>query len=278
MPETTRFSAPYPAPYPAPGVRQLGAVNTLGIWTLYKKEVRRFLKVYWQTVAAPVITTLLFISVFMLALGKDRAAVDNIPYHLFLVPGLIMMSVMTNAFANTSSSIMVAKIQGNIVDVLMPPLGASELTFAFAMGGVTRGVFVATAAGFLIFLILPLSIAHWAAAIYFVFASSLLMALLGILGGIWAEKFDHMSAVSNFVITPLAFLSGTFYSIDRLPDPFRTLAGYNPFFYMIDGFRYGILGRSDGNVMVGAIVIATLCLLLWIAAWWAFRSGWRIKS
>lgn len=265
-------------PYPAPGVRRLGLINTLGVWTLYKKEVRRFLKVVWQTVAAPVITTLLFISVFMLALGKDRAAVDNIPYHLFLVPGLIMMSVMTNAFANTTSSIMVAKIQGTIVDVLMPPLGAGELTFAFAMGGVTRGVFVALVAGFLIYLVLPLGIAHWGVALYFVFASSLLMSLLGILGGIWAEKFDHMSAITNFIITPLAFLSGTFYSIERLPEPFQTLAGYNPFFYMIDGFRYGVLGRADGNVTIGAVVIAGICVLLWFTVWWAFRTGWRIKS
>jgi len=267
-----------PAVYPPPGERRLGAVNTIGIWTLYKKEVRRFLKVYWQTVAAPVITTLLFISVFMLALGRDRAAVDDIPYHLFLVPGLIMMSVMTNAFANTSSSIMVAKIQGNIVDVLMPPLGASELTFAFAMGGVTRGLFVAVAAGLLILLIFPLSIAHWGAMIFFALASSLLMALLGILGGMWAEKFDHMSAVTNFIITPLAFLSGTFYSIERLPEPFLTLAGYNPFFYMIDGFRYGVLGRSDGNVVLGAVVISALCAALWLATWRAFSIGWRIKS
>src|SRR6266404_2807705 len=205
-------------------VRQIGAVNWLGFWTLYAREVRRFFKVSTQTIAAPVVTTLLFLVVFLLALGGAGRSTGGIPYVEFLSPGLVIMSVMQNSFGNTSSSMIISKVQGNIVDVLMPPLSGGELTLAFALGGVTRGLVVGAAVTLAIWCVIPIHIQNMGAVLFYGFSASLLLSLLGLLGGIWAEKFDHMAAVTNFVVTPLSFLSGTFYSIDRLPADWQFLA------------------------------------------------------
>ncbi len=234
-----------------PAPRAIGAVNWIGVWTLWMKEVRRFLKVYFQTIIAPVVTTLLFLSVFALALGPVAAQVKGVPFVQFLSPGLIMMAIVQNAFANTSSSIIIAKVQGNIVDMLMPPLSAGEQTLAVALGGVARGVTVGVAVTLTMTLFVRI---HVHAPLYIVFhavAGSLMLSLLGMIGGIWADKFDHMAAVTNFIVTPLSFLSGTFYSIDRLPEGWHALALVNPFFYMIDGFRYGFIGHADGPLGLG---------------------------
>lgn len=262
--------------YPAP--RHIGAVNWLGLWTLYLKEVRRFLSVFTQTVAAPMVTTLLFLAIFTLALGRAVEAINGVPFTQFLAPGLIMMAMVQNSFANTSSSLVTGKIQGNIVDVLMPPLSPAELTFGFAMGGMTRGVIVGgtTLAGMSLFV--DFGLANIFYVVFHAMAASLMLALLGVLAGIWAEKFDHMAAVTNFVITPFAFLSGTFYSIQRLPDFFQTLAHLNPFFYMIDGFRYGFTGISDTTPMLGVAVMVGIDTMLWIFAWRLFTAGYKLKA
>jgi ABC-2 type transport system permease protein len=259
-------------------LRRFGAVNWLGFWTLYVREVRRFLKVSMQTIAAPVVTTLLFLAVFLLALGGQQRHVGDISYVEFLTPGLIMMAMAQNAFANTSSSLMIAKVQGNIVDVLMPPLSPGELTWGFALGGVTRGLMVGIVVAAAMALFVPLRFAAPGFALFHAIAASLLLSLLGLLGGIWADKFDHIAALTNFVVTPLSFLSGTFYSIERLPEPWHQVALFNPFFYMIDGFRYGFIGHADGPVWLGvAVLIAINAALLLLCHNW-FARGYKLKA
>lgn len=255
-----------------------GDLNVIGLWTLYTKEVRRFVKVVTQTVLAPVITTLVFLAIFSLALGGDRPAVDGVAFLDFLAPGLIVMAIVQNAFANTSSSIMIAKVQGNIVDYLMPPLSPGELLFGVAMGGVTRGILVGVVVWIGMLPFVPLVPAHPWAVLWFALMASLLLALLGFLAALWAEKFDHMAAVTNFIITPLSFLSGTFYSIQRLPEPFHLVALGNPFFYMIDGVRYGFTGHADASILVGVVVLALVNAVLWRVALRLLRSGYKLKA
>lgn len=271
---------PKPAPALAgtrPSPREYGPVNWIGLWTLYRKEVQRFVKVITQTVLAPVVTTLLFFAVFALALGGAVRHVGDLPFVTFLAPGLIMMATTQNAFANTSSSIMISKIQGNIIDVLMPPLSAGELLLAYAMAGVTRGMVVALAVGIAIWPFAEISIHSWTATLYFAFCGSLILSLIGILAGLWSEKFDHLAAVTNFVVTPLAFLSGTFYSVQRLPDFWYNAAHLNPFFFMIDGFRFGMTGHTDGDVLVGAVALGATGLGLWVLCYALLRRGYRLK-
>jgi len=261
-----------------PQPRRFGAVNWLGLWTLYAKEVRRFLKVYTQTVLAPVVTTHVFLVIFTVALGRAVQVINGVPFIEFLAPGLIVMAMAQNSFANTSSSIMVGKIQGNIVDMLMPPLAPGELTFGLIAGGVTRGLAVGLATGLAMSLITGSTLAHPFIALFYGLSASLLMSLLGTLTGLWAEKFDQTSGVTNFVITPLAFLSGTFYSIDRLPPIFQAFAHANPFFYMIDGFRYGFIGVSDAPLWIGAQVLTVTNLLLWMLCWRLIATGYKLKA
>ncbi len=261
-----------------PRVRHFGAVNWLGFWTLYMREVRRFLKVGMQTVAAPVVTTLIFLAIFLLALGGQQRHVGDIPYVEFLATGLIMMAMEQNAFANTSSSLMIAKVQGNIVDVLMPPLSPAELTWGFALGGVTRGVLVGVVVAAAMALFVPLPLAAPVCVVFHALASSLLLSLLGLLGGIWADKFDHIAAVTNFVVTPLSFLSGTFYSIERLPPPWHLFALWNPFFYMIDGFRYGFIGRADGPLWLGVVVMLGINVWLPAFCYSLIARGYKLKA
>ena len=253
-------------------------LNLIGLWTLYLKEVRRFLKVPAQTLLAPVVTTLMFLLIFTLALGGSGRVIEGLPFLEFLAPGLIMMAVVQNAFANTSSSILIGKIQGNIVDVLMPPLRPSELMFGIVAGGVTRGVLVAVVVTLAMLPAVSLEVAHPALVLYYVGNGSLMLALLGLLGGLWAEKFDQMATVTNFVITPLSFLSGTFYSIAQLPGPFLVAAHLNPFFYLIDGLRFGFTGHADGSIVIGAIAVAAVNLGLWALAHALIARGYRLKA
>jgi ABC-2 type transport system permease protein len=261
----------------APAPRRYGTVNWLGLWTLLAREIRRFLKVFTQTIAAPVITTLLLLAVFALALGGAVRQVAGVSFAEFLTPGLIIMAMVQNAFANTSSSIVISKVQGNIVDSLMPPLSAAELTAGFALGGVVRGVAVGITVAVCL---VPLVTIHVHNLFFIVFhgvAGSLLLSLLGIAGGIWSQKFDHIAAVTNFVVTPLAFLSGTFYTVDRLPEPWHMIALWNPFFYMIDGFRYGFLGHHDGNLLLGIVMMTVVnAALLWLCHW-MFKTGYKLR-
>jgi ABC-2 type transport system permease protein len=253
-------------------------LNLIGLWTLYKREVRRFLKVPGQTLAAPVITTLMFLLIFTLALGRTGRVIEGVPFLEFLAPGLIMMAIVQNAFANTSSSILIGKIQGNIVDILMPPLRPGELMFGLVAGGLTRGVLVALVVAIAMTPFVALVPAHPILVAFHAVAGSLMLALLGLLGGLWAEKFDQMAAVTNFVIMPLSFLSGTFYSIAQLPEPFHTIAYVNPFFYLIDGIRYGFTGHTDGSVAVGVVAVLLTNLALWLFAHHLVAIGYRLKA
>lgn len=261
-----------------PTARRIGIVNWVGVATLCSKEVQRFMKVWLQTIVAPAITTLLFMAIFVVAFGGSQRYTGSVPFAEFLAPGLVMMAIIQNAFANTTSSILIAKIQGNIVDVLMPPLSEAELTFAYAVGGVARGVLVAVAVSLPMLLFADLQPKHIWAIVYFGLSASLMLSLIGIMTGIWAKKFDHNATITNFVIMPLSFLSGTFYSIDRLPGVWRTLSSYNPFFYMIDGYRYGFTGHADGSLTVGVAVVAALNLVLWLACHAMFKSGYNLKA
>ncbi|WP_207480401.1 ABC transporter permease [Arenibaculum pallidiluteum] len=260
-----------------PQPREIGAVNWIGLWTLFRREVQRFLKVYQQTVAAPVVTTLLFYAVFALALGGNLRMVGETPFLQFLAPGLIMMAMAQNAFANTSSSVIIAKVQGNIVDVLMPPLAPAELALGYVMGGVCRGLAVGIVTAIAISLFVPLEIAAPFYIVYHAVMASMLLSLLGLIGGVWAEKFDHIAAFTNFLITPLTFLSGTFYSVERLPTAFWWVAHANPFFYMIDGFRYGFIGVSDGTLGVGLALLAGTNLALWALLLRMLSTGYKLK-
>jgi len=264
--------------YPAAGRRRFGRVNWLGLWTHYVKEVQRFVKVITQTVLAPVVTTLLFLIIFKVAFGDIRRDVGGVPFEQFLAPGLIMMAVIQNSFMNTSSSLLVSKIQGNVVDILMPPLSPHELTIGYVMGGATRGVTVAITTAIAMLAFADIQVAHLWAVLFYAVGGAMLLSSLGVIAGVWAEKFDHMAVVTNFVITPLAFLSGTFYSVKRLPDIWLSLSQWNPFFYLIDGFRYGFIGRHDGDLMTGVLVILGLNILLWTVCLRIFKTGYKLKA
>ncbi|MBO6861720.1 MAG: ABC transporter permease [Alphaproteobacteria bacterium] len=260
------------------GPRAFGSVNWVGWRSLYSKEVRRFLNVATQTVAAPVVTTLLFLAIFTLALGRAVETVHGVPFPIFLAPGLIVMAMVQNAFANTSSSLVISKVQGNIVDVLMPPINSVEFVSAYALAGTTRGVIVGLSTGLCMWLFVPFEITNPGLILYHGISASLMLSLIGIIGGIWADKFDHMAAITNFIITPFAFLSGTFYSIERLPEPFYTIAFFNPFFYMIDGFRSGFIGVSDAPAWMGMTIMFGINLALAIVAWRMVDTGYKLKN
>ncbi len=253
-------------------------VNWLGLWTLYLKEVRRFLNVYTQTVAAPVVTSFLFLAVFTLALGRGAEIVEGVPYSQFLAPGLVMMAMTQNAFANTSSSLVISKVQGNIVDLLMPPLSPAEVTLALTAAGVTRGLLVGLVTGAAMAPFVTLAPQHIGYLLFHAGMACTMLSLLGVLGGLWSEKFDHMAAITNFIISPLAFLSGTFYTTTRLPPEWQTVAHLNPFFYMLDGFRYGFIGHADGALGIGLVVMLAINIALSYAAYTLLRTGYRLKS
>ena len=264
-----------PAP---PRPIRAGTVNWLGVWTLYTKEVRRFLKIATQTILAPIISSLLFLAIFTLALGRAVETVGGVGFAEFLAPGLIMAAIIQNAFANTSSSLLISKIQGNIVDVLMPPLSPGELTVGFALAGVTRALMVALAAGAALSVFVPIRVHDPVFILLFAVAGALMLSLIGLLTGIWAEKFDQINGVTNFAVTPLAFLSGTFYSIERLPSLGQDIAHLNPFFYAIDGFRYGFIGHADGSLTLGIGVVVGLDVVLWVLCHRLLASGYKLKS
>jgi ABC-2 type transport system permease protein len=272
-------TAPKVAP---PAARIMGRVNWIGFWTLLMKEVRRFVKVWLQTIAAPVITTLLFYAVFSLAMsggsGGTAQLVYGVPYFNFLAPGLIMMGMTQNAFANTSSSVMIAKVQGNIVDVLMTPISPLELAMAYTLGGIVRGLVVGVVTAATIALFLPIHIHDIGAVLLFGTLATMMLSLLGIIGAIWADKFDHIAAVTNFIVTPLTFLSGTFYSVDRFPPVLRSVTHLNPFFYMIDGFRYSFTGHADGSLLVGVVLLTAIDAALIAWCYRFFATGYKLKA
>ncbi len=259
-------------------IKNFEGFNWIGFYTLYTKEVKRFLNVFAQTIMAPAVTTLLFYLIFSLSIDRDYLNSGDHSFSEFLAPGLICMAIMQNSFANTSSSILISKVQGNIVDVLMPPMAEYELTFSYMLGGVTRGLLVGFFVGFFIFFVVEIKIYNPWIILYFSMFSSSLLSLFGILCGIWAKKFDHMASVTNFIIIPLTFLSGTFYTIDRLPEFWRFLANWNPFFYIIDGFRFGFLGSNDSNIMIGIILLGFSNFFFLILTIRIFKKGYCLKS
>jgi ABC-2 type transport system permease protein len=267
----------------APGVPVIRSINWGGLRTLYIKEVRRFFKVQLQTIWAPAITTLLFLVIFSVALGGRHAVQVGgtaIPFADFIAPGLIVMGMLQNAFANASFSLLVGKIQGTIVDYLMPPLSTAELLAALVGGAVTRAVLVGCAVSLAMALWPGVHVTPHAplAILWFGLLGSAFLALLGVLTSIWAEKFDHAAAVTNFVVAPLSLLSGTFYSVDSLAPAWRAISHANPFFYIISGFRYGFLGVADSPIWSGAIVVLAIDVVLALLCYTLLRRGWRLKN
>lgn len=260
------------------GMRRFGRINWLGLFTLSLRETKRYLNVWTQTLLAPLVTAGLFLSVFSLAIGPARGDVMGVPFTHFLAPGILMMTVIQNAFTNSSSSILVSKIQGNIVDTLMPPLSPLELLAGYSAGSVGRGAMVAALIWIVLTVFLGIGMAHPLWAVAFVLLGSALMGGIGIIAAIYATKFDQMAAITNFVIVPLSFLSGTFYSVSALPPLVRDLTHWNPVFYLIDGLRFGILGVSDSSPWQGLVVCGLWTAgILWICWKW-FRSGYRLKA
>ncbi len=272
------------APFSPRGVPVITGINRVGLMALYMKEVRRFLKVQTQTIWAPAVTTLLFLAIFTVALGREGRIVLGVPFASFLAPGLIMMGMMQNAFANSSFSLLSGKMQGTIIDLLMPPLSPGELMAGIAMAAVTRAIAVglALALAMLLWPGVSLQLAAPWAVIWFGLMGAVMLALIGLATSVWAEKFDHNAAVTNFVIAPLSLLSGTFYVIDNLAPMFQAVSRGNPFFYVISGFRYGFLGASDigsdAAVVWAAAAIGLFNLLLAVIVYALLRSGWKLKS
>lgn len=257
-------------------------MNTIGLYTLVRKEVGRFANVYLQTIVAPVMTSLLFFCVLALAFGGAERhmseALNGISYLEFLAPGLIMMTMVQNAFANTSSSIIIAKVQGSIVDILMPPLSSVELFFGLVFGGVLRGMLIGLVGSIILALFVDLKVDNIGLILLYSVLGTTLLSSLGVLGGMWAEKFDHIAAVTNFFVTPLTFLSGTFYSIHQLPGLWENLAYYNPFFYMIDGYRAGFIGFAEADILTGILVLLAANITLIAAGLALIHTGYKIKS
>src|SRR5213075_349061 len=264
----------------APGKPVLKGVNWGGLKTLYIKEVRRFFKVQLQTVWAPAITTLLYLIIFTVALGRAGKLVLGVPFADFIAPGLIVMAMLQNSFANSSFSLLVGKIQGTIVDYLMPPLSVGELIAGLVGASVTRAFLV----GFAVWLVMSVwpgvhvGIVHPLSVIWFGLMGSLMLAFLGLLTSVWADKFDHAAAVSNFIVAPLSLLSGTFYSVEQLSPAFRAVSHANPFFYVISGFRHGFLSEADSPIYVGATLLALINIVLFAACYLLLKSGWKIKN
>ena len=263
-----------------PGEPVLSGVNWVGLKTLYIKEVRRFFKVQTQTVWAPAVTTLLYLVIFTVALGGGGRTVMGVHFADFLAPGLIVMAMLQNAFANSSFSLLVGKMQGNIVDYLLPPLSTGELIAGLVGAAVTRA-FLVGGAVWLAMLLWPgvsVTVREPLWLLWFALMGSLMLSFLGLMTSIWADKFDHAAAVTNFVVTPLSLLSGTFYSVEQLSPMFRAISHANPFFYVISGFRYGFLGITDSPLWVGGALLLVLNILLWAACYALLKSGWKIKN
>ena len=254
----------------------IGKVNWVGFYTLFRKETKRFFKVYQQTILAPAFTSLLFFLVIAIAIEDRVNYITN--YKNFLAPGLIAMAMMQNAFANTSSSILGSKMQGNIVDLLMPPLNSNEIIVSYISAATIRGLLVSLITFLAIYPFTNLIVYNFYLLFFYTIAGSIFLALLGLVAGIWSEKFDNMSGITNFIITPLTFLSGTFYAIDRLPEPFYTISLVNPFYYIIDGFRSAFFQSVDSNLVYGITYLTMLNLIMYIICYKILKRGWMLKS
>ncbi len=271
--------------FPPRGEPIITGINRIGLWSLYIKEVRRFLKVQTQTIWGPAVSTILFLIIFDVALGRGDRTILGVPFSNFLAPGLIMMAMMQNAFANSSFSLLAGKIQGTIIDLFMPPLSNAELMGGIVAAAITRGVMVggALALAIIVYPGASLGVASIWAIVWFGLMGATMLSLFGLLTSIWAEKFDHNAMISTLIVAPLALLSGTFYTIDRLSGAFEAVSRLNPFFYVISGFRYGFLGQSDigeGSIPIvqAAIGLGVFNLLLAVLVYQVLKSGWKLKD
>ncbi len=259
------------------GQRRFG-VNWVGAFTLYIKETLRFLNVFGQTIVGPIVTAILFLLVISLALGDDRPNVLGVPFIQFLAPGLIAMQIVQQAFSHSSSSLLMGKMMGNIVDLIGAPLSSGEVTLAIVLAAVTRALMICIISIIVFSFIVEIKIVNYLLFFSYLFLSSFIMGSAGFIVGLWADKFDHMATATNFIIVPLSFLSGTFYSVERLPNFLNILSHYNPFFHMIDGFRYAFIGSMDGSIKFGLIYLSVLSILLWLIAYQLYKKGYKIKS
>jgi ABC-2 type transport system permease protein len=259
-------------------VKKFGFINWIGFKSLWFKECNRFMTVWQQTLLSPLVSSLLFLSVLTLALGNEKSDVLGFSFISFLAPGLIAMSIITQSFSHSVSSLMIGKIQGNIVDMLYAPLSALEVSMAIILAALTRSFLIAIISITVFSLIVEIPISNIFYIGIFGFLSAFILGSLGFITGLWAEKFDHTATVANFIITPLSFLSGVFYSIEKLPEFFQIISRINPFFYMIDGFRYGFLGNSDGSINIGLSYLTILSIVMWYIAFYLYNKGYKIKT
>ena len=260
------------------GVRKFGLVNWIGLRTLYTKEVSRFLVVWAQTLLSPLVSSLLFLSVLSLALGNERGEVLGFSFISFLAPGLIAMSIIQQSFSHSVSSLMIAKIQGNITDTLFAPLSAVEVSLAIILAAVTRSIVILIISIIVFSLIVEIHIYSIFYIFVGAFLGSFILGALGFITGLWAEKFDHTATITNFIVTPLSFLSGVFYSVDRLPAFFQSISKINPFFFIIDITRFGFLGVSDGSIVFGLFYLTILAFVMWFLSYYLYKIGYKIKS
>ena len=258
------------------GIRRFG-INWVGIYSLYLKETLRFLTVFGQTIIGPVVTAILFLLVISLAIGDERPNVLGVPFIQFLAPGLIAMQVIQQSFSHSSSSLLMGKVMGNIVDLIGAPLSASEVSLTIILASVTRAIIISVISIIIFSLIIEIQIKNYLIFILYLFLTSFIMGGAGFIAGLWAEKFDNMATVTNFIIVPLSFLSGTFYSINRLPEYLNKLSYYNPFFHMIDGFRYAFIENLDGSLNFGIIYLSILSFVIWFIAYLLYKKGYKIK-
>jgi ABC-2 type transport system permease protein len=253
-------------------------VSTIALKTLFIKEVRRFSKVWLQTVLSPLVTTSLYFLVFGVALGSRLREISGVPYIQFVVPGLVMMTMVRDAFLNTSSSLFQSKINGTITDILVAPIGAFEMLLAYVGAAMIRAMTVGTLVYLVALTFTWFSLHSWGWTLFFTVFVTATLALLGIVAALWAEKFDHLAIFPNFVLLPLAFLGGVFYSIDLLPEPWHTVSRLNPLLYMVNGLRYGFLGVADVSpVTSAAVVLVSFAVVLGVASA-LLRSGYNLRS
>ncbi len=253
-------------------------INALGAWTLFTREVRRFLKVKMQTIVTPALTAMLYLIIFRYAMGDRQVPGMAVDYFTFLVPGLAMMAMLQNAFANTSSSMIMGKVMGMHIYLLMAPLSAIEVVAAFLAAAVVRALVVVLVFLAVLFPFVDIHLLHPGLILFYGICGSIIMGGLGLIAGIWAKDFDNIAMVTNFVILPLTFLSGVFYSVKQLPELWQQINHANPFFYLIDGFRYGFLGTGDTDPYASMLVVIATVLLTIITCWQLWRIGWRMKD
>lgn len=252
-------------------------MNLIGARTLFGKEIRRFLRVPGQTVLSPLVSTTLYFLVFGLSFGHERQ-LEGVPYATFIVPGLVFLGIANNAFLNSSSSLFIMKIQGTLVDLLVAPMGATELLLGFIGGAMVRGLIVGGLTWAIAVLFTGVHLAHPAVTAFFLLAGAYVFSVLGLLAAMWAEKFEQINFFPTFIMLPLTFLGGVFYSVDTLPSPWRELSHLNPIVAVVDGMRFGMLGHSLGSAWEGVSMLVGLGVVGTALVSWLLRLGYKMKS